>query len=117
LTQEPQSLCAKRGTDALLSDSCGGANELEICEVGTGDQQHEAGQAEREPHHRSRYFIRRRELKRCQPQAFVLIRRGLARQICRKHLHRLLRVVDIDAGLQTCKRPQVVVAAIAALFR
>ena len=51
-----------------------------------------------------------------EPEIFVLVERGLARQICREHRHGLLRLVDVDTWLQTRKGPQVVVAATLALL-
>ena len=50
LAQQADAPGAERGTDGVFAGARRGADELEVGEVGAGDEQHEAGQAEREPH-------------------------------------------------------------------
>lgn len=49
-TQEPGAPRAERGPDAVLANARGAPYQLQVREIGAGDQQDDASQSEREPH-------------------------------------------------------------------
>ncbi|MBP8963399.1 MAG: hypothetical protein KBG39_10690 [Opitutaceae bacterium] len=77
--ERPQKLPARgaeRGPQRDLARPRRRARQLEIRQIGAGDQQHESRQPEREPRHAARGPIGRRSVQRqhAQPMVFVVPR-------------------------------------------